>query len=180
MQDGLGSTVGHQLGSGACVSFPPGSVAIYEQCCDQSPERPGSLQRSVQPALDISRFTVPPSAVERDPTEDLCTTVGFHFSYLHRAGVPPELSQRWWQLYCRHEFRVDTPSLPSLGELEGTRNCVGHAALCSASRPTLPLPTTPTSQSQHTQGTWSLEEATPASLSLFSWFITGLVGPSGQ
>lgn len=125
MQDGLGSTVGHRLGSGACVSFLPGFVVIYEQCCDQSPERPGSLQRSVQPALDISWFTVPPSVVERDPTEDLCTTVGFHFSYLHRAGVPPELSQRWWQLSCRHEFRADTPSLPSLGELEGTGTAWG-------------------------------------------------------
>lgn len=154
MQDGLGSTVGHQLCSGACVSFLPGSAAIYEQCCDQSLERPDSLQRLVQPALDISRFTISPISRgmrgERDPTEDLCTTVGFHFFYLHRAGVPPEPSQGWWQLSCRHEFRVDTPSLPSLGELEGTRNCVGHAALCSASKPTLPLPTTPTSQSQHT------------------------------
>lgn len=115
MQGGFGSTVGHQLCSGACVSFLPGSAAIYEQCCDQSLERPDSLKWSVQPALDISWFTISPISRgmrgERDPTEDLCTTVGFHFFYLHRAGVPPEPSQRW-QLSCRHKFREDTPQKP--------------------------------------------------------------------
>lgn len=86
MPDGSGSMVGGRQGSWARISSLPGiPAAIYEQRCTRNLER-----------LDCSSL----SAMEREhryyqeqlPTEDLCTPVGFHFFYLHRAGNPSELS----------------------------------------------------------------------------------------
>lgn len=194
--------VGHRLGSRACVSSLPAPAAIYEPCCGQEP-REACLSAAVQPSLHSSWFTVshrPRSEggrhQERVPTVHLCTTVGFHFFYRHRAGVTPQNQAKGGgnSPVVLNSGRTPFGNTGSSGaprhphqvswkaRLSVAGNAQGRAAAQRRThRVVLPFCLPRQRLSPGTHKTWSPKRLhQPPELLSSTWLLTGSVGPSGQ